>query len=380
MYDFSHLPVIDNHTHPYLFETDPERYSPLDSFLGVHGEGSRSPGALAHRDAMLYQRWATRELAGFLGCEPTPEAVAEARHAVADEAAFVTRLFADGGVEALLVDTGYPQPPVDMAVFRARVPTTILTVYRIEPPIKALLDARVGYDEFVRRYDAGIVAAITEQGFVAVKSIIAYRTGLEIDPDNEAEAAGRRGLEQALAEPERMKASKTLRDHLLLRALRLCRELDVTFHVHTGIGDADIVLARCNPALLNETLKRPGHRETKVVLIHTYPYMAEASWMAAALPNVWIDLSEGVPFALAATDRIFQTALELAPVNRVLFGTDACSGPEQTWLGAKLAKQSLARVLATLRECGYVTDAEAEGTAAAILAGNARDLYARFGL
>ena len=49
MYDFSHLPVIDNHTHPYLFETDPERYSPLNSFLGVHGEGERSPEALAHR-------------------------------------------------------------------------------------------------------------------------------------------------------------------------------------------------------------------------------------------------------------------------------------------------------------------------------------------
>lgn len=380
MYDFANLPVVDNHTHPYLFETDPERYSPLDSFLGIRGDDERSPEALAHRDAMLYQRWATRELAAFLGCEPTPAAVAEARHAVTDEAGFVRRIFADGGVEALLIDTGYPQPPVDMARFRERVPTTILTVYRIEPPIKALLDERVGYDEFVRRFDAGIVSAITEQGYVAVKSIIAYRTGLDIDPEHEAEAAGRRGLEQALAEPGRMTASKTLRDHLLLRALRLCRELDVTFHVHTGIGDADIVLARCNPALLNETLKRPGHRETQVVLIHTYPYMAEATWMAAALPNVWIDLSEGVPFALAATDRIYQTALEMAPVNRILFGTDAFSGPEQTWLGAKLAKQSLARVLTTLRECGYVTDAEAEETAAAILAGNARELYARFGL
>jgi predicted TIM-barrel fold metal-dependent hydrolase len=103
--------------------------------------------------------------------------------------------------------------------------------------------------------------------------------------------------------------------------------------------------------------------------------MAEASWMAGALPNVWIDLSEGVPFALAAVDRIFETALELAPVNRVLFGTDAFSGPEQTWLGAKVAKQALARVLTNLCERGFVAETEAPGIAEAILAGNARAMY-----
>ncbi|HET7094211.1 MAG TPA: amidohydrolase family protein [Thermomicrobiales bacterium] len=373
MFDFSELPVIDNHSHPYLFETDGVRYEPLDSFLGLPGD--RSPAALAHRDAMLYQRWATRELAAFLGCAATPAAVAAARHAVGDEADFVRRLFADERIEAILVDTGFPQPPVDMAQFRDRVPTQILTVYRIEPPIKALLDERVGYDEFVRRFDDGLRRAIRDEGFVAVKSIIAYRTGLDIDPANASDEAGRAGLERALAEPERMMASKTLRDHIFLRTLTLCGELGVSFHIHTGIGDADIVLARCSPALLNETLKQPEYGDTKVVLIHTYPYMAEASWMAGALPNLWIDLSEGVPFALAAVDRIFETALELAPVNRVLFGTDAFSGPEQTWLGAKVAKQALARVLTKLCERGYVVEAEAPDIAAAILAGNARAMY-----
>lgn len=372
MFDFSRLTVIDNHTHPYLFEPDPERYRPLDSFVGAEFAG---PEGLAIRDTMLYQRWATRELATFLGCAPTTEAVARARAAVGDEGAYVARLFASEGIEALLVDTGYPQPPVDMAEFRRRVPTNILPVYRIEPPIKALLDERVGFDEFARRYDEGLRRAIREDGFVAVKSIIAYRTGLDVDPGQADDEAGRRGLEAALAEPERMAASKPLRDHLLLRALRLCGELSVSFHVHTGVGDKDIVLAKCNPALLNETLKRPEYAATKVVLIHCYPYVAEASWMAAALPNVWIDLSEGVPFALAATDRIFETALDLAPSARILFGTDAFTGPEQTWLGARLAKQALARVMTRLWERGYVTEAEGYEIAAAILSENARGLH-----
>ncbi len=374
MFDFSHLPAIDQHTHPYLFDLAPDmaRYTPLDTFVGVPDE---TPGALAHRSSMLYQRWATRELAAFLGCEPTPAAVAEARAAVGDEGAYVRRLFASERIEGLVVDTGYPQPPIDMIEFRRRVPTTIWPVYRIEPPIKALLDERVGYDEFVRRFDEGIERAIRDEGYVAVKSIIAYRTGLDIDRANAPESAGRAGVEAALAEPDRMMASKPLRDHLFLRVLDLAGALGVSFHVHTGVGDPDIVLARCNPALLNEVLKQPRYRGTKVVLIHCYPYVEEASWMASALPNVWMDLSEGVPFALVAVDRIYEKALDLAPVNRIFFGSDAFSGPEQTWLAAKLSKQALARVLWSFKERGFITEAEGEGIAAAIMAGNAREMY-----
>ncbi len=373
MYDFREIPVIDNHCHPYLFEVNPARYEPLDTFVGTRDGSAES---IAHRDAMIYQRWATRELAAFLGCAPTIEAVAKARAAVGDEGTYVKRLFASEGVQGLVIDTGYPQPPVDMTRFRERVPTTLYPVYRIEPPIKALLDRRVSdFSEFVRAFEDGIRRAIREEGFIAVKSIIAYRTGLDLDLANEPDGMGAAGLAMALAEPDRMMASKVLRDHLIFRVLRLCRDLDVSFHIHTGIGDPDIVLARCNPALLNETLKQPQYRETRVVLIHCYPYVEEASWMASALPNVWMDLSEGVPFALVATDRIFEKALDLAPFNRIFFGSDAFSGPEQTWLAAKVSKQALARVLGTLHERGYITAGEGPEIAEAILIGNAKRMY-----
>jgi predicted TIM-barrel fold metal-dependent hydrolase len=98
--------------------------------------------------------------------------------------------------------------------------------------------------------------------------------------------------------------------------------------------------------------------------------------MAAALPNVWMDLSLGIPFAPVAADRIVSTALELAPIPRILFGSDAFSGPEQSWLGAKLAKAALARVLALIVANDYLTETNAREAAAAILAENARSLYA----
>jgi hypothetical protein len=376
VFDFSSLPVVDNHLHPYVISHEGRRYTPLDSFLGMPGEDAAT---LAHRDAMLYQRWATRQLAAFLGCNATPAAVAEARADQPDERAWEERLFRDANIEALVVDTGYPQPPVNMTGFRAIVPVEILTIYRIEPPIKMLLDEGVGWHGFVRRFEEGIVRAIEEEGYRGLKSIIAYRTGLDIDLAHAGDAAGEAGLQLAHANPDDMTASKPLRDHLLLRALRRAAELDVPFQIHTGIGDRDIVLERCNPALLNRVLKREPYRDVKTVLIHTYPYVAEASWMAAALPNVWMDVSEGIPFAVTAADRIFATALELAPINRILYGSDAFAGPEQIWLGAKLAKAALGRVMTDLCQKDLVTEDDARVAARAILAGNARALYGAMG-
>lgn len=373
MFDFSSLAVVDNHCHPYLVETPPDRYAALDTFLAFPGD---APAAVVHRDGMIFQMWATRQLAAFLGCEASAGAIAQARAQEAvDEAGYVGRLFADARIEALVIDTGYPQPPIAMAAYRARTPVPLVPIFRIEPPIQAMLEARLGYDELVRRFDEQIRRAVHKEGFRGLKSIIAYRTGLDLDLAHASAAAGRRGLDQALAEPDRMLAAKPLRDHLLLRALELSIELGVPFQIHTGFGDADVVLARCNPALLNETLKREPYRQARVVLVHCYPYLAEASWMAAALPNVWMDLSLGIPFAPVAADRIVGTALELAPIPRLLFGSDAATAAEQSWLGAKLAKAALGRVLADVVARDLLTEDAAAETAAAILAGNARALY-----
>lgn len=375
-FDFSSLPVIEDHSHPYVIEHDPERYRQLDSFLGVFG--SKEPAAIDHREAMIYQRWAARKLAEFLGCEPTPAAIAKARAGVGDERAYRDRLYADATIEALVVDTGYPYPPTDVARFLAETPRPVARLFRIEVLIRELLAEELTWPEFRDRFDTAVRSAIREKGFKGVKSIIAYRTGLEVDLASLEERAGEIGLSEALAAAENMQASKRLRDHLLGRTARLAGELDVPFQIHTGIGDAEVVLAKCNPANLAGFLLRPEHRATKFVLVHTYPYMAEAGYLAAALPNVWCDLSEGIPFATSAVDRIIATALELAPTNRLLAGSDAFSSPEQAWLGALLTKAALGRVLADLHLRDLITESEAGDIAAQILAGNARELY-KFG-
>lgn len=372
-FDFSSLPVIEDHSHPYIIEHDPDRYRPLDTFLGVFG--SSAPADLAHREAMIYQRWASRKLAEFLGCEAIPEAIAKARTEVGDERAYRERLYADARIEALVVDTGYPYPPTDVARFLAETPVPVARLFRIEVLIRELLAEEPSWPEFRDRFDSAVRTAIREKGFSGIKSIIAYRTGLDVELTNLADSAGETGLRKALDAPDNMPASKQLRDHLLGRAARLAGELDVPFQIHTGIGDAEIVLAKCNPANLSGFFQLPEHRATRFVLVHTYPYMAEAGFLAAALPNVWCDLSEGIPFATSAVDRIIATLLELAPTNRLLAGSDAFSSPEQAWLGAHLTKAALGRVLADLHSRDLITESEAGEIAGQILAGNARELY-----
>jgi predicted TIM-barrel fold metal-dependent hydrolase len=372
-YDLSSLPFIDDHSHPYIVTPEGDRYTALDTFLGV--VGSHDPAALAHRDAMLYQRWATRTLARFLDCDPTPAAVAAARKEAGDERSYRERLFADQRIEGLVVDTGYPFPLIDVDRFLRETPAPVARLFRIEVLIRQLLDQDLSWAELRDRFDGAIRAAIRERGFAGVKSIIAYRTGLDVDIANLAESAGEAGLAAARQAPDDMMASKPLRDHLLGRTAALAGELNVPFQIHTGFGDAEIVLTRCNPANLNRFLAHSEHAATRFVLVHTYPFMAEAAFLAAALPNVWCDLSLGIPFAPAAADRVLETALELAPTNRLLAGSDAFSGPEQTWLGAVLTREALGRVLAGLEQRDLITESEAGEIAADLLAGNARSLY-----
>src|SRR5205823_1885537 len=61
-----------------------------------------------HAPHTLFYRHAVRELAAFLGCEPSEEAVTAAR-AAQPFAAYLRWLLADAGVEMLLLDDGYPR-------------------------------------------------------------------------------------------------------------------------------------------------------------------------------------------------------------------------------------------------------------------------------
>ena len=87
---------------------------------------------------------------------------------------------------------------------------------------------------FFQRYQEELQAAIDE-GAIAFKSVIACRTGLDIQPVSEDEV---RNLEARRHEPEH--AQETFRDFLLCHTMDIARERGLWIHIHAAVGTPDI--------------------------------------------------------------------------------------------------------------------------------------------
>ena len=388
MIDTSALSVVDVHCHPLVNQgqLSVDQFTDQMSFPG----GSvkyMAQGGISVDDALidelqgvrrdvLYFRYLVHQLAKFFDCQPDLKSVvAERNKAIRDYKGYVKRLFDECGLSTLVVDLGYPQPPVDRSQFLAEMPLEVVAIYRIEPLIVELLREDIDWGEFRWRYDAAISNAIEHDGYRGLKSIIAYRTGLDISPLSRSPDQGLQALD-AIRRGIGGQAMKKLRDHLLCRALELCLEYDVPMQIHTGMGDFEVNLMLCRPALLMDLLRFPTFRACRVLLVHSgYPYHAEAGYMANMLPRVYCDVSEGIPFAAHAARRIYAETLEMAPFSKVVYGSDAYIMPEINYVGAKLGKSALAQVLQDLVDGDMLSLEEAQQAAGLILAGNARRLY-----
>ena len=137
--------------------------------------------------------------------------------------------------------------------------------------------------------------------------------------------------------------------------------------MHTGFGDSDLHLQRADPTHLKPLIE--GHRETPFVLLHCYPFVREAGWLAHVYGNVYFDLSLTIPHISRPAEAV-REALELAPVTKLLYASDAARTPELYYLAAKWWRAALAEVLPELYE------EDAEWAARRILRENALELYA----
>ena len=389
MIDVSHLPVLDVHAHPFLHGeavsadqlADLVAFSARQSYLTEGGipdtAESRAEMQRMFRNT-VYHRRMVRDLAGFFGCEPTLEAVIAARTArivAVGYTPYVGELFGAVQLRTIVFDMGFPQPPVPLAGVQAQLPVEIVPIYRIEPLIAELLKSDCGWSEFQRRYEEAIVSALTSGGYRGLKSIIAYRTGLDVSPLSRTADQGMQALD-AIRRGLGGGSMKKLRDHLLCRALELAIAHDVPMQIHTGMGDYEVNLPLCRPSYLMDLLRFPVYRACRVLLVHGgYPYTREAGYMAGVLPRVYLDLSEGIPFAGGAARSIVAEALEMTPLHKICYGSDGYSVPEINFTSALAGKQAVARALDDLVADGLLGAADAQQAAGLILAGNGRELY-----
>jgi hypothetical protein len=382
--DLSHVRVIDNHVHPWRQSTQHVTADELAGHLAFSDSAVTSvleeylplaelEGTLRlFRNTNLGVKYLLRELARFLDVDETWPAVIQARNAVAgsDYRAWTTRLFDDVRLFALLVDEGGARPRITLNELSQTVPARLRRVARSDNFIRELLPEADEWPTFFRRYTESLEAAI-DDGAIAFKSVIAYRTGLDVAPVSEAEA--RRNFEASRDAP--MHEQKAFRDFLLCHTMDVARERGLWIHIHVAVGDPDIVYQRANPAQLYPLLHSERFRANRVVLVHGgWPWVGEAAAMVAILPNVYLDVSEGAIFGMPNIRQRIYEALEACPYSKILYGADGAL-PEALWIVARRYKAVLGRVLEELVGEGFCSMREAYDVGTAILSGNAERLY-----
>lgn len=385
--DLREAPIVDAHCHGFrrgdLLSRDPEGFETRLTLMGMcQMTSAGSDPDLWRRTVQLtgttpYSLAARRWLAERLGCETQPEAVAAARHAAlaSDPAGYVRSLLVDSLHVGLVADEGFPLPPVPRAEFEAAVGgVPVHRVVRIEPLIAELRDRATGVTELTDALEAELERAADDPQTVGFKSIIAYRTGLDVRPVAPGEAAAAFDRWRAGGWTEDRVHAKAVRDHLLDRTLRAARRLDMVMHIHTGDGDPDIDLGHARPHDLYPFLRE--HQRQPIVLIHGgHPWSPVAAYIASLLPNVYIDLSVLLPWTASAAEQLLSTILGMVPWSKVLYGSDQASEPEVFWLSARIARRALERALADAVDRDFLTEAEATRAGADVLGANCLRLH-----
>jgi len=248
------------------------------------------------------------------------------RRLTTDPAGYASSFLGATGTEWLLVDDGYPPAGEGTSLEE-------LAGYagcRAAPVLRLETRGERAADE---------ASAARARGFVALKTIAAYRGGLD------------RVSEHVVAALE---ANEGTGDPLPVQ-------------VHCGFGDSDLWLPRSDPGWLKPLVER--FRDTTFVLLHCYPFVREAGWLAHAYGNVCFDLSLTIPHVARPAEAL-REALELAPVSKLLYASDAARTPELYLLASLWWRDALAAVLPEL-----LAPEDVEPAARMILRENALRVY-----
>lgn len=371
--DLSAIPIVDHHCHSLLRQQPPD-----DEAFRIHLTETYFPEiARDHVQHSLVYHWAIRELASFLGCDPEPDAV----HAARRERG-VERLARDvvdrGNFSTWLIDTGYGAGATfSLDELRAMVPCEIREIVRLEPLIERLILEATTFDAFLDAY-RGALSDLRGSGYVAMKSVIAYRTGLGIEAvDRASAAAAFRPVHEAARRDGRLRiASKPLLDYLIVAAVEEAARQEVPIQFHTGLGDPDLDLTKVDPAALR-LLFSDAYRRAPIVLLHSgYPYTRSMAYLAAMFPNVYADLGEVQLFVAGGDLRaVVRELVGLAPASKILFSTDASLIPELYWLGAQAGRRALGEVFEEHIADGLIGERTAIGMAEMILWRNTERVY-----
>ncbi|KAK8491708.1 hypothetical protein V6N12_059842 [Hibiscus sabdariffa] len=280
-----------------------------------------------------------REIAQLYGTESSVDAVEQYRR-LSGLQAISSKCFKAAGISAILIDDGLKLDNKHDIQWHKKFVPIVGRILRIESLAEEILNGEIP-DGSTWTLDA-----FTET-FLKSLSIAAYRSGLEINPHVTREDA-EIGLSDVLrrGRPVRI-TNKSLIDHIFTHGLDVAQQFDLPLQIHTGFGDKDLDLRLSNPLHLRALLEDKRFSSCRIVLLHaSYPFSKEASYLSSVYPQVYLDFGLAIPkLSVHGMITSVKELLELAPIKKVMFSTDAYATPETYYLGVKRARDVVFSVL-----------------------------------
>ncbi|MFC5824819.1 amidohydrolase family protein [Nonomuraea insulae] len=358
-------PLVDHHCHGV--RRDDLSRAQFELLIGEGGVPA--PPGTTHFDTpsgAAVRRWC----APLLDLEPhAPPAVYLARRAELGAGEVNRRLLAGAGVVAFLVDSSDRQGPQDADVLSAAemgrhggaAADELVRIEQIERDVAETAQLGVDYLDAL----ADELAARAARA-VGLKTVIGSLMGLDLDPARPTRGAVIAAANRRLADPKELLTDPILLRYLLWSAVDVARERGLPVQFHSGFG--------ADPAGLSAFVRELQPLGVPVILLHCHPYHRQAAYLAGAFPHVYVDVGLAPPYT-AASARVVDELLELAPFHKQLFSS-CCRGLAETgYLGALYYRHALAAALGSRLATGEWSTSDAARVAHMIGSGNARRIY-----
>ena len=246
-------------------------------------------------------------------------------------------------------------------------------VVRLEAVAERVALGGTGADDFATAYAEALDVSTADA--VGLKSIIAYRYGLDVSPERPSARDVRKAAGRWLRQVDDTGIAR-LDDPVLLHHVLWAgvdRGLPLQFHV--GFGDPDLSLDRCDPARMTDFLHAVQRRNVAIMLLHCYPFHRQAGYLAQVFPHVYLDVGLAVNYVGARAAAVVAESLELTPFHKLLYSSDAFGLPELHYLGAVLFRRAFDEVVGDWVGAGLWSATDAERVARMVGAGNAERVY-----
>ncbi|XP_078427645.1 nodulin/glutamine synthase-like protein [Wolffia australiana] len=330
-------------------------------------------------DSLSFKR-SLREIAGLYGCGASLAEVEDHRR-MSGLPSISSKCFASANLCALLIDDGLYLDKMHELEWHRKLGPSVGRVLRIEHLAETILNeekrahSHITLDSFINKFAASLKSSA--EGVVAFKSIAAYRSGLDIDPQVSKEDAEGGLAEDFFGSDSVRIKNKNLIDYIFTCSMEIAVSFDLPVQIHTGFGDKDLDLRNSNPLLLRNVLEDKRFSSCRILLLHaSYPFYKEASYLASVYAQVYLDFGLAVPkLSFHGMISSVRGLLDLAPFTKVMFSTDGYAFPETYYLGSKQARKVVYSVLCDACESGDITIPEALKAIKGIFKDNAFQFY-----